>query len=221
MARSLLHSLCSAMAISLFSPLLLADSPDAADAVEPAAFILQMEQDAPLQATRANLRHYGQPWILVGVRSQSLTLFDEWGRQQQHYIVSTARRGLGEQVNSYQTPRGWHHVCEKLGAGAEANTIIFRRRVTPWKYTAELHQQYPDKDWILTRILWLCGDEPGRNQGGNVDSYDRAIYLHGAGEHVAFGTPTSLGCVRMKNPDIIQLFDQTPNGIDVLIDENS
>ena len=185
-----------------------------------AAFVLQ-QQAVPLQATRANMRHYGQPWILVGIRSQSLSLFDEWGRLQQHYLVSTARRGVGEMSNSYQTPRGWHHVCDKLGAGAEENTIIFRRRVTPWKYTAELHRQYPEKDWILTRILWLCGDEPGKNQGGNVDSYDRAIYLHGAGEHVAFGTPTSLGCVRMKNPDIIQLFDQTPNGIDVLIDENS
>jgi hypothetical protein len=218
MARSLLDKLRTGASISLFSQALLASSPDATD---PAAFILQIEQDAPLQATRANARHYGQPWILVGIRSQSLILFDEWGRQQQHYIVSTARRGAGEQANSYQTPRGWHHVCEKLGAGAEPNTIIFRRRVTPWKYTSELHQQYPEKDWILTRILWLCGDEAGRNQGGNVDSYDRAIYLHGAGDHVAFGTPTSLGCVRMKNPDIIQLFDQTPNGIDILIDENS
>ena len=186
-----------------------------------AAFAIQLQQAAPLQLTHANARHYGQPWILVGIRSQSLSLFDEWGRLQQHYVVSTARRGVGEMSNSYQTPRGWHHVCDKLGAGVEENTIIFRRRVTPWKYTAELHRQYPEKDWILTRILWLCGDEPGKNQGGNVDSYDRAIYLHGAGEHVAFGTPTSLGCIRMKNPDIIQLFDQTPNGIDVLIDENS
>ncbi len=193
--------------------------PDSAEAA--AELILNAQRDGPLLPAEANARHYGAPWIRVGVRSQTLTLFDGWGQIQQRYTVSTARRGVGEKTGSYQTPRGWHHVCDKLGDGAEENTIIFRRKVTPWKYTAELHQQYPNKDWILTRILWLCGDEPGRNQGGEVDSYDRAIYIHGAGDHVEWGTPTSLGCVRMKNPDVIRLFDSAPNGIDVLIDENA
>ena len=161
-----------------------------------------------------------QPWIEVGVRNQQLALYDERGVPVRQYVISTASKGVGERVNSYQTPRGWHKVCERIGDGIEIDTIIYRRQVTPWKYTPQLHAEYPNKDWILTRILWLCGQEPGLNQGGEVDSYDRAIYLHGAGEHVAFGTPTSRGCVRMRGDDIIDLYDITANGIDVFINEN-
>ncbi|KUM02066.1 L,D-transpeptidase [Chromobacterium subtsugae] len=186
-----------------------------------AALILQAQTAAPLQATHPNARHYGEPWIWVGVRSQTLRLLDGWGRVEKEYAVSTAKNGVGEMSGSYQTPRGWHTVCDKIGAGAAENTIIFRRQVTPWKYTPELHAQYPNKDWILTRILWLCGQEPGINQGGDVDSYDRAIYIHGAGDHVPWGRPSSLGCVRMKNHDVIELFDAAPTGIDVWIDENA
>lgn len=191
------------------------------DLIAVAAFAAGQQIAAPLLETRPNARRYGAPWILVGVKSQTLKLYDGWGRQQREYVVSTARKGVGELSGSYQTPRGWHRVCERIGAGVEADTIIFRRKVTPWKYTPELHAQYPNKDWILTRILWLCGEEPGKNQGGEVDSYNRAIYIHGAGEHVPWGSPSSLGCVRMKNPDVIELFDATDNGIDVLIDENA
>ena len=104
--------------------------------------------------------------------------------------------------------------------GVEPDTIIYRRQITPWKYTPQLHAEYPNKDWILTRIMWLCGQEPGLNQGGDVDSYDRAIYLHGSGSHVAFGTPTSRGCVRMRNEDIIELYSLTTTGLDVLINEH-
>lgn len=179
------------------------------------------QQTLPLQTTVANPRHYGTPWIKVGIRTQTLTLFDSWGRVQHHYVVSSAKNGVGEQVNSYQTPRGWHTVCQRLGNGAAPGTIIFRRKVTPWKYTPAMHAEYPNKDWILSRILWLCGQEPGKNQGGDVDSYDRAIYIHGAGDHVQWGTPTSLGCIRMRNQDVIELFNDTNNGIDVLIDENA
>ncbi|OHX13159.1 L,D-transpeptidase [Chromobacterium sphagni] len=187
----------------------------------PAAMLLQAQTDAPLRETHANPRHYGAPWIWVGVKSQSLRLFDGWGLQQKRYLVSTAKNGVGESSGSYQTPRGWHTVCQRIGDGAAENTIIFRRQITPWKYTPELHAQYPNKDWILTRILWLCGQEPGLNQGGDVDSYDRAIYIHGAGDHVPWGTPSSLGCIRMKNHDVIELFDATRTGVDVWIDENS
>lgn len=196
------------------------DGPASADPAE-AAFILAQQTSGPLLVTHPNPQQYGKPWIQVGVKSQSLVFYDEWGLEKHRYLISTARNGVGELANSFMTPRGWHRVCEKIGDGATENTIIFRRQVTPWKYTPELHVQYPDKDWILTRILWLCGMEPGKNQGGDVDSYDRAIYIHGAGEHVAFGTPTSLGCIRMRNPDIIELFQQAEPGTDVLIDENS
>ncbi|WP_206118788.1 L,D-transpeptidase [Chromobacterium fluminis] len=213
------------LALSLSASAFAVDMEDDAslimDPLAAAAFAASQQTAAPLLDTHPNPRHYGTPWILVGVRSQTLRRYDGWGLLQREYQVSTARNGVGEVSGSYQTPRGWHRVCERIGAGVEANTIIFRRKVTPWKYTSELHAQYPNKDWILTRILWLCGEEPGKNQGGEVDSYNRAIYIHGAGDHVPWGTPSSLGCVRMKNPDVIELFDATDNGIDVLIDENA
>ncbi|WP_024301682.1 L,D-transpeptidase [Pseudogulbenkiania sp. MAI-1] len=215
-------SFAVAAGLALASAALHAAEPPPVEVPPPAeaGFLLAQQTAGPLLATRPNPQQYGKPWILVGVKSQSLTFYDGWGLVQHRYSVSTARNGVGELVNSYMTPRGWHRVCEKIGDGAEENTIIFRRQVTPWKYTPALHAQYPDKDWILTRILWLCGMEPGKNQGGDVDSYDRAIYIHGAGEHVAFGTPTSLGCVRMRNPDVVELFQQAELGTDVLIDEN-
>ncbi|MCP9760071.1 L,D-transpeptidase [Aquitalea sp. S1-19] len=163
----------------------------------------------------------GQPWIRVDNQKQSLTLFDAAGREMRHYTVSTAKNGLGEKVGSLQTPRGWHKVCDKIGEAAGENTIIYRRAITPWQYTPALHAEHPDKDWILTRILWLCGMEPGRNQGGDVDSYERAIYIHGAGSHVPWGKPSSRGCVRMKSPDVIELFRLVPLGTDVLIEETT
>lgn len=184
-------------------------------------FVLAIQEQPVRQPSiKPNPYTAGMPWLEVGVRSQTLVYYDARGVARAQYRISTARNGVGERENSYQTPRGWHRVCERIGDGVEPGTIIYRRQVTPWKYTPQLHQEYPDKDWILTRILWLCGMEPGKNQGGEVDSYDRAIYLHGAGEHVPFGTPTSRGCVRMRNEDIIELFAQTNNGLDVLINEN-
>ncbi|WP_189535166.1 L,D-transpeptidase [Paludibacterium paludis] len=208
----------------LFLLLLLVPACRAGDASPPAdgteSFAIQAQLAAPLLPTEPNPHAYGAPWIRIGLKSQTLVRFDEWGRETRRYLVSTAKNGPGERVNSYKTPRGWHRVCEKIGDGVEVDRIIFRREVTPWKYTDALHRDYPAKDWILTRILWLCGMEPGRNLGGEVDSHDRNIYIHGAGRHVAFGTPTSLGCVRMRGDDVIELFDATPVGTDVVIDEN-
>lgn len=183
-------------------------------------WVQQIQNEAPLIPTHPNRFAYRKPWVLVGVRTQSLTLYDEYGREEKRYVVSTAKRGVGEVQDSYQTPRGWHRICQKIGDGAPIRTIISRREVTPWQYTEELHQQYPTKDWILTRIMWLCGMEDGFNRGGNVDSYERYIYIHGAGDHAPFGTPSSLGCVRMQNEDVIELFNRLPVGTDVYIDEN-
>lgn len=199
-------------------PLLLLST--ALHAAEPGDFLLQ-QANGSLLLPQPNLQHPGKPWIKVSVAQQQLTRYDERGLPLHSYPISTARNGVGEQVNSYQTPRGWHQVCERIGDDVEPDTIIYRRKVTPWKYSPQLHAEYPDKDWILTRIMWLCGSEPGKNQGGDVDSYDRAIYIHGAGEHVAFGTPTSRGCVRMRNNDVIELYNETDKGIDVLISEEN
>lgn len=183
------------------------------------------QQQQTLHEAWPNPRNPGHPWVKVGVRSQTLSVFSAEGALEKRYDISTAKRGVGEAQNSYQTPRGWHRICEKIGDGAPVDTIIYRREVTPWKYTPELHAEYPTKDWILTRILWLCGQEPGWNQGYRddgvvVDSYARYIYIHGAGRHVPMGTPTSLGCVRMTSEAVVELFERTPVGMEVLIDEN-
>lgn len=126
------------------------------------------------------------------------------------YSVSTAAKGAGEQNGSYCTPRGRHVVRAKVGAGATANTVFVRRRPTGEIWTPELAAQFPDRDWILTRILWLSGCEPGKNRLGCVDTMRRYIYIHGSPDIVPMGAPGSIGCVRMRNVDIVELFDLVP-----------
>jgi lipoprotein-anchoring transpeptidase ErfK/SrfK len=148
--------------------------------------------------------------IRISLSRQTLELHDEHGAVVRCYSVSTARNGAGEQRGSFQTPRGRHIVRAKVGAGATANTVFVRRRPTGELWTPQLAAQFPTRDWILTRILWLSGTEPGRNRLGDVDTMRRFIYLHGSPDTVAMGTPGSIGCVRMRNSDIIELFDRVP-----------
>jgi L,D-transpeptidase YbiS len=144
--------------------------------------------------------------IEVNISRQTLTLL-EGNDVIKQYTISTAKNGSGEQMDSECTPRGKHIIREKIGAGCEANTVFVGRQATGELYHPELREQFPDRDWILTRILWLSGCEAGRNKGGNVDSYDRYIYIHGGPDDVAMGVPGSRGCVRMQNDDMIELFD--------------
>ncbi|WP_434779214.1 L,D-transpeptidase family protein [Neisseria sp. Ec49-e6-T10] len=175
--------------------------------------------------THANPYTANAPWLVVGAQSQSMKYYDAWGRLVKTYPVSTAKNGVGEVENTYQTPRGHHKICEKIGEGVESRTIFSRRQATQWKYSEQLHKENPKKDWILTRIMWLCGQEEGKNKGYNqygqvVDSYKRYIYIHGAGDHAPFGVaPSSLGCVRMVSEDVIELFNESNLGMDVLIKE--
>lgn len=148
--------------------------------------------------------------ISISLPQQTLELHDERGSLLCRYSVSTAKNGAGEQNGSFCTPRGRHIVRAKVGAGATANTVFVRRRPTGEIWTPQLAEQFPGRDWILTRILWLSGKEPGRNRLGNVDTMRRYIYLHGSPDTVAMGAPGSIGCVRMKNGDIIELFDLVP-----------
>lgn len=134
-------------------------------------------------------------------------------------LISSAKNGPGEVANSQCTPRGWHQIRAKIGAGSEANTIFVGRRPTGEIYTPALHQQHPQRDWILTRILWLSGLEPERNRLGNVDTMRRYIYIHGTPDSVELGQPGSHGCIRMCNSDLIHLFDIVPAGTQVLIHE--
>jgi len=135
------------------------------------------------------------------------------------YPVSTARKGAGERMGSEQTPRGWHRVRAKIGAGCAPGSVFVGRRPTGEIYTPELGRAHPERDWILTRILWLCGSEPGKNRFGDVDSMRRYIYIHGCPDSEPLGQPRSHGCVRMSNADILALYDQVRVGLPVLIAE--
>ncbi len=135
------------------------------------------------------------------------------------YPVSTALNGAGEQQDSECTPRGRHQVSAKIGAGCAPGTVFVGRRPTGEVYSPELAAREPDRDWILTRILWLGGLEPGRNAGGNCDTQARYIYIHGTPTTTALGRPGSRGCIRMRDEDVIELFDQVEVGTPVEITE--
>jgi len=147
--------------------------------------------------------------IEIDLAQQSLALLDD-GRVLKRYAVSTAKNGPGEQSGSLCTPRGWHLVRAKIGTGQPSGAVFVRRRPTGEIWTPELHARYPGRDWILTRILWLSGCEPGRNRLGNVDTMRRYIYIHGAPDSAEMGKPGSIGCIRMRNADLIELFDLVP-----------
>jgi L,D-transpeptidase YbiS len=142
--------------------------------------------------------------IVIDVARQEL-VFD--GRR---YAISTSKNGLGEANGSFCTPRGRHLVRAKIGAGQPLNAVFVRRRPTGEIWTPALHAAYPGRDWILTRIFWLSGCEPGFNRLGKVDTMRRYIYIHGAPESADMGQPGSIGCVRMRGPDILELFDLVP-----------
>ena len=142
------------------------------------------------------------------------------GRGEVHgtYPVSTAANGPGEQEGSECTPRGRHVIRARIGAGAAPGTVFVGRRPTGERYTPALGVAYPDRDWILTRILWLSGTEPGRNRLGRVDTMRRYIYIHGCPDDVDITTPGSHGCIRMRNADVIDLFDRVEAGTTVVIE---
>ncbi|WP_457673662.1 L,D-transpeptidase family protein [Thiolapillus sp.] len=131
--------------------------------------------------------------------------------------VSTA--APGEQCGSGCTPRGRHRIRLKIGEGCPLNTVFVSRRPTGEVYTPELGERYPGRDWILTRILWLTGTESGRNRGGDCDTLRRYIYIHGTDREDLIGQPVSHGCIRMKNNDLLELFDLVSNGDTVIIEE--
>lgn len=157
------------------------------------------------------------PRIEVSISSQSLHLVDDAGAVIKRYRVSTSKNGAGELNGSYCTPRGRHVVRAKIGAGELPNTIFVERRPTGEIYTPELAARFPGRDWILTRILWLSGGEPGFNRLGEVDTMRRYIYIHGSPDSAEMGRPGSIGCVRMHNRDVIDLFDRVKAGTEVNI----
>ena len=155
--------------------------------------------------------------IRIHIETQMLDLLDEDDCVIKRYAISTAANGAGELNGSYCTPRGKHVIRAKIGAGQPENTVFVRRRPTGEIYTPDLGMAHPKRDWILTRILWLSGCEPGFNRLGEVDTMRRYIYIHGSPDEVAMGMPGSHGCVRMRNIDIVELFDQVTPGTPVEI----
>ena len=153
--------------------------------------------------------------IVVSAADQVLRLLTPNGTVR--YSVSTASNGLGEAAGSECTPRGRHIVRAKIGAGAPAGAVFVGRRPTGEVWSPELAAEHPDRDWILSRILWLSGCEVGHNRLGAVDSMRRYIYIHGTPDTEPMGVPASHGCVRMRNADVIERFDRVPVGCPVEI----
>lgn len=158
-------------------------------------------------------------FIEVSIADQRLRLYEQ-GNIVMDVLVSTASKGPGEIRGSEQTPRGWHTIRAKIGAGTPLNSVFKGRRLTGEIYTPQLRELDTGRDWILTRILWLSGLEPGRNRLGNVDTMRRYIYIHGTPDEEPMGIPASHGCIRMRNEDLIELFERVPVGTPVLIGEH-
>ena len=147
--------------------------------------------------------------IDIDIARQLLSLTGD-GKSIRQYAISTAKNGPGEKNGSFCTPRGRHIVRAKIGAGQPSGAVFVRRRPTGEIWTPALHAAHPGRDWILTRILWLSGCEPGFNRLGEVDTMRRYIYIHGAPELAEMGKPGSIGCIRMRNADLIELFELVP-----------
>ncbi|HSD96702.1 MAG TPA: L,D-transpeptidase [Sulfuricaulis sp.] len=158
-----------------------------------------------------------QQVIEIDVPTQTLILKDVQGRILMQARISTARNGVGEENGSEKTPRGAHYIRARIGAGLPADAVLVSRRPTGEIYSPSLRTAFPNRDWILTRILWLCGLEPGKNRLGKVDTMRRYIYIHGCPDEDPMGVPGSRGCVKMRNREIIELFDRVAPGTRVHI----
>ncbi|MCB1617390.1 MAG: L,D-transpeptidase [Pseudomonadales bacterium] len=158
-------------------------------------------------------------FLHVSLSRQLLDLLDEHGGVQRSFAISSSARGAGELVNSQKTPRGLHRIRAKIGTGVPVGGVFVGRRYTGEIYTPKLAARFPERDWILSRILWLCGCEPGRNRFGNVDSARRYIYIHGTPDSEPMGVARSHGCIRMRNSELLWVYEQVAVGSRVLIEE--
>lgn len=159
-------------------------------------------------------------WLKVDALSQQLSVMS--GKQPVDvYPISTGLAGCGQQEGSGATPLGWHYIRARIGRNEDPYTVFKGRRPTGEYWSPELNAQAPDRDWVLGRILWLCGLEPGVNRGGDVDSQRRFIYIHGTPDDQPMGQPLSHGCIRMRVDDVVRLFDQVPVYTPVLIHDEA
>lgn len=158
-----------------------------------------------------------EDYLHISIGKQKLSLFIK-GVIDKTYSVSTAKNGAGELMGSECTPTGWHKIRAKIGEAQLLNSVFIGRRPTGEVYTSKLMDDFPQRDWILSRILWLGGLEPEKNRYGKVDSTWRYIYIHGCPDELMTGKPESHGCIRMKNADVVDLFNRVDVGLKVLIE---
>lgn len=156
------------------------------------------------------------PLIDISISEQRLRLLGD-GQTLADCLVSTAKNGPGQLKGSECTPVGWHRIRAKIGGDQPIYSVFKARRPTGEIYTPQLAQQFPERDWILSRILWLGGLQPGINRYGEVDSTWRYIYIHGTPDEAMRGLPESHGCIRMANADVVDLFARVPVGCKVWI----
>ncbi|MDF9433618.1 L,D-transpeptidase family protein [Chromohalobacter israelensis] len=153
-------------------------------------------------------------WLEIHLGAQSLTVW-EADERRETFAISSGARGIGQQEGSGQTPVGWHYVRAAIGDGLPRGSVFRGRRPTGEVFSPDLARQYPERDWILTRILWLCGLERGVNRGGDVDSQRRYIYLHGTPDDQPMGVPASHGCIRLRDAALLSVFAAAPPGTPV------
>jgi len=155
--------------------------------------------------------------ITIDIPTQTLELFDDSGQLLRRNRVSTGANGVGEENGSFCTPRGKHVIRARIGAGQPENAVFVQRRPTGEVYTPELGAAHQGRDWILTRILWLSGCERGYNRLGTCDTMRRYVYIHGTPDSTPLGKPGSRGCVRMRNAELVELFELVKAGTEVQI----
>jgi len=160
-----------------------------------------------------------ESYIYISIADQCLQLIDN-NKIIFEVQIATAKNGVGEQAGSECTPRGWHKIRAKIGADCPENTVFIGRRASGELYSDALQTQHPGRDWILTRILWLSGLQPGFNRLASQDTMRRYIYIHGCPDSHKMSVPSSHGCIKMRNSDVIELFDRVDTGIPVLIAED-
>jgi lipoprotein-anchoring transpeptidase ErfK/SrfK len=156
--------------------------------------------------------------IVISITAQELYLYGDNNHVVRQFRISSASKGVGQENGSFCTPLGKHIVRAKIGACQPINTVFVGRRPTGEIYSPELGTRYPGRDWILTRILWLSGCERGFNRLGSVDTMRRYIYIHGSPDTVEMGKPGSIGCIRMNNGDLLDLFERVNAGTEVYIE---
>ena len=155
-------------------------------------------------------------FIYISVPEQQL-YYIQSGKTVYKIWIATGKNGVGERFGSECTPRGWHKIRAKIGSGCAPDTVFVGRRPTGEIWSEQLQAEHPGRDWILTRIIWLSGLEPGFNRLGECDTMRRYIYIHGCPDSNPMGIPSSHGCIKMRNADIIKLFDRVPCGLPVYI----